>query len=471
VEKKKKPNEKCEKQFSRAGVNDERRTRRRRRRRRHGERGTDVDARNHGTTNNTTIGPNVGNTNRHHHHRRGDGTRRPGDDTSADDALASAKSIKTIEHRTRNRVVRRIVRALTRAAGDALRAADLRGRARGAECGDAARIECVAERNSCRASTVVGELDATLAEWSDDSSRIGPHFIKFAPYFKLYNEYCANYNSFMSKINAKLAKADHPLSLFVDKIANELRAEANLRLDLASFLIMPVQRLPRYRLLLTELVDATAKPTTPTTPRSPTRSVASPPSRSRSTPALPRAPIATSSSRSRTSLRVTRGAPPAIVEPQRTFIREGELRKLCRKGVKRRRVWLFSDSLLYATPSDVPGTRISIKPALLSLRGASVAEVPANSLAIDDVTPYALQISTPTKSFIAYCESTDERNGWLEALIGVILKLGGSGAPTLPWTRPSGCPTTSRTTAWSATRRSPGTAAATTAFANRTTRF
>jgi hypothetical protein len=142
---------------------------------------------------------------------------------------------------------------------------------------------------------------------------------------------------------------------------------------------------------------------------------------------LPRAPIATSSSRSRTSLRVTRGAPPAIVEPQRTFIREGELRKLCRKGVKRRRVWLFSDSLLYATPSDVPGTRISIKPALLSLRGASVAEVPANSLAIDDVTPYALQISTPTKSFIAYCESTDERNGWLEALIGVILKLGGAG--------------------------------------------
>jgi hypothetical protein len=104
---------------------------------------------------------------------------------------------------------------------------------------------------------LLGELDATLSEWLDDKSRIGPHFIKFAPYFKLYNEYCANYNSFMSKINAKLAKPDHPLSLLVDKIANELRAEANLRLDLASFLIMPVQRLPRYRLLLTELVDAT----------------------------------------------------------------------------------------------------------------------------------------------------------------------------------------------------------------------
>jgi hypothetical protein len=272
---------------------------------------------------------------------------------------------------------------------------------------------------------LLAELEQTIGDWSDATSRIGPHFIKFAPYFKLYNEYCANYNSFMSKINAKLAKADHPLSLLVDKVANELRAEANLRLDLASFLIMPVQRLPRYRLLLTELVDATA---------------ADHADHATLTDALGRiaaiaqqvnASVAARANRDKLvsiahELRVTRGAPPAIVEPQRTFIREGELRKLCRKGVKRRRVWLFSDSLLYATPSDVPGTRISIKPALLSLRGASVAEVPANSLAIDDVTPYALQISTPTKSFIAYCESTDERNGWLEALIGVILKLGGA---------------------------------------------
>ena len=96
-------------------------------------------------------------------------------------------------------------------------------------------------------------------------------------------------------------------------------------------------------------------------------------------------------------LRVPRGQPPPIVAPQRVFVREGELLKLCRKGAKRRRVWLFNDALLYATPSDVPGARISIKPVLLPLRGASVAEVPPHSSTAPDVTPYALQISTQSK--------------------------------------------------------------------------
>jgi hypothetical protein len=53
--------------------------------------------------------------------------------------------------------------------------------------------------------------------------------------------------------------------------------------------------------------------------------------------------------------------------------------------------------------SDLPGARISVKPVLLSLRGANVAEVPhdANSAA-PGATPFALQLSTPTKSFVAY---------------------------------------------------------------------
>jgi hypothetical protein len=274
---------------------------------------------------------------------------------------------------------------------------------------------------------LLADLQACMATWDDASSRVGPLFAKFAPYFKLYNEYCANYNSFISKISQKLQRADHPLTLLVQRIADELRAEANLRLDLASFLIMPVQRLPRYRLLLVELVDAT------------------PPAHA-DRPALVEAVELVTKIAQQVNASVAaranrdklmaisaeiRGSAPAIVAPQRTFVREGELRKLCRKGVKRRRVWLFSDSLLYATPSDVPGTRISLKPVLLMLRGASVAEVPPGSLAIDDVTPYALQISTATKSFMAYCESTEERNAWLEALIRVILALGSPGAAAI----------------------------------------
>ena len=87
-------------------------------------------------------------------------------------------------------------------------------------------------------------------------------------------------------------------------------------------------------------------------------------------------------------------------------------------------MWLFSDALLYATPSDVPGTRIAIKPVLLALRGANVAEVPVSSSApVPGSTPFAFQLSTPTKSFVAYCDTSAERAQWLEALILVICSL------------------------------------------------
>ena len=47
-----------------------------------------------------------------------------------------------------------------------------------------------------------------------------------------------------------------PLAILVRATADKLRAE-NIRNDLPSLLIMPVQRIPRYRLLLNELLSAT----------------------------------------------------------------------------------------------------------------------------------------------------------------------------------------------------------------------
>ena len=102
------------------------------------------------------------------------------------------------------------------------------------------------------------ELTTLLADWDDSRSQVGPLFVRFSPFFKLYNSYCANYNSFMHQINRRLNKPDSELSLLVARLKATLLAEHGERLDLPSLLIMPVQRIPRYRLLLTELRDATA---------------------------------------------------------------------------------------------------------------------------------------------------------------------------------------------------------------------
>ena len=129
--------------------------------------------------------------------------------------------------------------------------------------------------------------------------------------------------------------------------------------DLPSLLIMPVQRIPRYRMLFDELL----KLTLPSHPdhRNLSRCCAA---------VATLAHEVNEHVRSKENfvklLEIKRKFPaargPTIVEPRRVFVREGVLQKLCRKGPKKRMFFLFSDALLYGTISDVPGTVLYMKP-------------------------------------------------------------------------------------------------------------
>eukprot|EP00026_Physarum_polycephalum_P003352 Phypoly_transcript_03362.p1 GENE.Phypoly_transcript_03362~~Phypoly_transcript_03362.p1 ORF type:complete len:350 (+),score=44.59 Phypoly_transcript_03362:486-1535(+) len=82
---------------------------------------------------------------------------------------------------------------------------------------------------------------------------VGNAFLKNWEFFKMYSSYVNGYNASLST----LAYCKHNYPAF-DKFIEA--AESNpmcTKLDLASFLIMPVQRLPRYILLLTDLLKYT----------------------------------------------------------------------------------------------------------------------------------------------------------------------------------------------------------------------
>eukprot|EP00475_Leptophrys_vorax_P007166 TRINITY_DN14543_c0_g1_i1.p1 TRINITY_DN14543_c0_g1~~TRINITY_DN14543_c0_g1_i1.p1 ORF type:complete len:966 (-),score=277.87 TRINITY_DN14543_c0_g1_i1:17-2860(-) len=114
----------------------------------------------------------------------------------------------------------------------------------------------------------LNSLEARVKDWND-SLGIGDVFVQFAPYFNLYKDYINNHEnavdivraltgtaqsapSFMSKFKGGGAKKLKTYSKN-KKFINFMKATENeTGMPLQSFLIMPVQRIPRYRLLLNE---------------------------------------------------------------------------------------------------------------------------------------------------------------------------------------------------------------------------
>ena len=128
----------------------------------------------------------------------------------------------------------------------------------------------------CRASEVDGALGALLKELGllepfnsallrelegeveGGTGRVGRVFRRFAPFLKMFSAYLTLYEAWSASRRAR----DGDISGDPRVCAFVKGAEADARcrmLDLPSFLIAPVQRVPRYRLLLEELRKRTSE--------------------------------------------------------------------------------------------------------------------------------------------------------------------------------------------------------------------
>lgn len=78
--------------------------------------------------------------------------------------------------------------------------------------------------------------------WTNDSE-IGDIFLKIAPFFNMYVEYC-NINQKAGTLLEKLMKKNRKFKLYVEI------EEKNANDRIESVLITPIQRIPRYKMLL-----------------------------------------------------------------------------------------------------------------------------------------------------------------------------------------------------------------------------
>jgi hypothetical protein len=92
--------------------------------------------------------------------------------------------------------------------------------------------------------------------WGKEEQYLGSFFLKRMTTFKLYTNFVNGYTASEACLQEVIRK-NRKFGDFLNKVMDKLIEERSRQTDLPSFLVQPIQRLPRYSLLLTDLLRNT----------------------------------------------------------------------------------------------------------------------------------------------------------------------------------------------------------------------
>ncbi|KAJ9579954.1 hypothetical protein L9F63_004427, partial [Diploptera punctata] len=250
---------------------------------------------------------------------------------------------------------------------------------------------------------VNGEL---LNELKQNPENIAATFLKLAPFFKLYSVYAYDYKEAIAVLqDSKLgfAKVNPDLNTFIGN--QESRPEVGAKL--MSLLIAPIQRIPRYRLLLKEVLSYT-----PTTHPDYTVLLAS--LREVEKAAGHINSLVQEHENMQRMLKLQRclcGGKPRIITPGRRLIKEGILMKVSEKGRRShfRYFVLFSDMLMYCK------IKISPPSGPNSLKCCCI--LPLKKCTVDEILSKGMfKVTCHGETIILCSPSIEEGDSWISAL-------------------------------------------------------
>ena len=194
-------------------------------------------------------------------------------------------------------------------------------------------IHAIAQLNA----KFLSDIQERVEQWTDDSC-MGPLFVEFAHYFKIYTWYVGNHDQAVMTMQQLDGNAR-----WREFLLEAMKKPRVRNLPLSSFLILPIQRIPRYKLLLQELLKHTP-------PAHPDHA------------SLHKALglVSTVAAHVNDSIRVNENRAKVrdiqsqfltanFVSPSRRFIRSGHLTKQCRSSTRTYLFVLFNDLLVYAS--------------------------------------------------------------------------------------------------------------------------
>ncbi|RUS81917.1 hypothetical protein EGW08_010303 [Elysia chlorotica] len=259
------------------------------------------------------------------------------------------------------------------------------------------------------------EVNVTLLEQIEQST-IGTAFSQMGPFLKLYSTYANNHQQALSTLQEWQSKSEE-FSSFIRK-QEDLPQVMGLKLP--ALLITPVQRIPRYKLLLEELLNNTPEDHYDYTKLKEATAVIG--------------AIAThinehirQNENFQKMLSIQRSfdnSAPKLLCPGRTFIKEGPLKKVSRKGGKayERMFFLFSDILLYGKPKFLDGGGSSYTcSCVLPLRHCKVEPVFITTLKKAD-TGGVYKLTCKEESLLLYSADREDAHQWSQELDKAIRK-------------------------------------------------
>ncbi|XP_074023208.1 FYVE, RhoGEF and PH domain-containing protein 6 [Numenius arquata] len=241
------------------------------------------------------------------------------------------------------------------------------------------------------------ELEERLSHWLEHQ-RIADIFVKKGPYLKMYSTYIKEFDKNVALLDEQCKKNAGFASVVKDFEMSPRCAS----LALKHYLLKPVQRIPQYRLLLTDYLKNLLEESADYRDTKDALAVV--------------IEVANHANdimkqgdnfQKLMQIQYSLNGHHEIVQPGRVFLKEGTLMKLSRKVMQPRMFFLFNDALLYTTPVQSGMYKLN---NMLSLAGMKVKKP------TQEAYQNELNIESVERSFILSASSATERDEWLEAI-------------------------------------------------------
>ena len=249
--------------------------------------------------------------------------------------------------------------------------------------------------------TLLEQLRSRLKCWDEDP-RLGDVMIRIAPFLKLYSDYVANFDAANSVLNDCLSK-EKRFAALVQEFERDPDCE---NLKISHFMLEPVQRLTRYKLLFEDYLK-----------RLPQEA----PDWKESESALKIISEAANHANSKIKhmenfnelLCIQRSLTDysgELIQPHRLFIRRGSLGKVSRRSLQQRMFFLFSDVLLHTLPF---GSFYKVRDEM-ELYSMSIEEP------VIQPFPNSFNIFSVSRSLTVSAASQEDKEDWIRDLRNAI---------------------------------------------------
>ncbi|XP_053360253.1 faciogenital dysplasia [Clarias gariepinus] len=253
------------------------------------------------------------------------------------------------------------------------------------------------------------ELQTRINQEWNTTPRIGDILQKLAPFMKMYGEYVKNFDPAMDLVNTWIQRSTH----FKSVVQNIQKQDVCGNLTLQHHMLEPVQRIPRYELLLKDYLKKL-------------------PSEAQDRKDAEKALdlISTAANHSNAAIKKMEkmnkllevyerlGGEEDIVNPANELIKEGHIKKMSAKNgtAQDRYLYLFNNMLLYCVPKlRLMGQKFSVRERI-DIAGMEVQEN------VKQNTAHTFAIIGKQRSLELQARNAEEKQEWIQVILATVDK-------------------------------------------------